>query len=431
MNSKKFEGFYKKTIKERQEIIANEFSLNEEEKKLLNTESNLPITNADKMIENVVSTYSLPYGIATNFVIDKKEYIVPFVLEEPSVVAAASNAAKLSSGFTTKMDEPIMIGQIEIIGTKNAKLALKNILDLKKEILREAEKVDSVLVKFGGGPRDLKGEVLNTPHGEVIELQLLVDVRDAMGANAINTMTEKITPIIEKISGGKALMRIISNLAIYRKASAKTIWKKEKLEESVKGEIKGEEIIERIIQAYEFAVSTPFRAATHNKGIMNGIDSITIATGNDFRGVEAAIHSFATYKEKGKYSPLTKYYKNEKGDLVGEIELPIVLATIGGTAKLNPMAQLSLKILGVKNSQELASVAASIGLAQNFAALRAIVTTGIQSGHMKLHARALATQAGASENEVNKVAEEMIAQKEITQANAEKIIQKLRKKGKS
>ncbi|NMA44657.1 MAG: hydroxymethylglutaryl-CoA reductase, degradative [Candidatus Diapherotrites archaeon] len=428
MDSKKFEGFYKKTIKERQEILAKEFSLTEEEKKLLTTETNLPISNADKMIENVVGTYSLPFGVATNFVIDKKEYLIPFVLEEPSVVAAASNAAKLSNGFITKTDEPIMIGQIMITGTQNPEIVLKKILESKKEILKEAEKVDSVLTKFGGGPRDLKGEILNTPTGKIIELQLLVDVRDAMGANAINTMTEKITPIIEKISGGKALMRIISNLAIYRKAQAKTIWTKQKLEESTKGKIKGEEIIDRIIQAYEIAVSSPFRAATHNKGIMNGIDSLTIATGNDFRGVEAGIHSYAAYKEKGKYSPLTKYYKNENGDLVGEIELPITLATIGGTAKLNPMASLSLKILGVKNSKELASIAASVGLAQNFAALRAIVTTGIQAGHMKLHARALATQAGAKENEIEQVAEEMINSKEINQANAEKIIKKIRDK---
>ena len=313
-----------------------------------------------------------------------------------------------------------------ITGTQNPEIVLKKILESKKEILKEAEKVDSVLTKFGGGPRDLKGEILNTPTGKIIELQLLVDVRDAMGANAINTMTEKITPIIEKISGGKALMRIISNLAIYRKAQAKTIWTKQKLEESTKGKIKGEEIIDRIIQAYEIAVSSPFRAATHNKGIMNGIDSLTIATGNDFRGVEAGIHSYAAYKEKGKYSPLTKYYKNENGDLVGEIELPITLATIGGTAKLNPMASLSLKILGVKNSKELASIAASVGLAQNFAALRAIVTTGIQAGHMKLHARALATQAGAKENEIEQVAEEMINSKEINQANAEKIIKNKR-----
>ncbi len=428
LNSKNFDGFYKKTIKERQEILSKEYALTIEEKNTLLKESNLPLSNADKMIENVVGTFSLPYGIATNFVIDGKEYLVPFVLEEPSVVAAASNAAKLSSGFSTSSDEPVMIGQIQLVKMKNAKSALKKILDSKKEILAEAEKVDSVLVKFGGGPRDLKGEVLKTTRGEMIELQLLVDVRDAMGANAINTMTEKITPLVEKISGGKALLRIISNLAIHRKARASTIWTKEKLEGSGQFGLSGEQIIENILDAYEFAISSPFRAATHNKGIMNGIDALTIATGNDFRGVEAGVHSFAAYKEKGKYLPLTKYYKNKKGDLVGEIELPIVLATIGGTAKLNPMAQLSLKILGVKNSKELTSIAACVGLAQNFAALRALATVGIQQGHMKLHARALAAGAGASENEIDKVAEEMITSKEINQAKAEEIIKKLRKK---
>lgn len=431
MDKKSFEGFYKKTVEERQEIIAKEFSLSGEEKQILKKESSLPIANAGRMVENVYTTMPLPLGLATNFVVDGKDYVVPFALEEPSVVAAASNAAKLSSGFETKTDEPIMIGQIQLVKMKNASEALKKILDSKKEILAEAEKVDAVLVKFGGGPRDLKGEILKTPRGEMIELQLLVDVRDAMGANAINTMTEKITPLVEKISGGKALLRIISNLAIHRKTFAKTTWTKEKLEESTKGEMKGEEIIEKILDAYEFAVATPFRTATHNKGIMNGIDALTIATGNDFRGVEAGAHSYAAYKEKGKYSSLTKYYKNKKGDLVGEIEMPIVLATIGGTSKSNPMAQLNLKILGVKSSKELASVAAAVGLAQNFAALRALSTTGIQAGHMKLHAKALAAQSGAKENEIDLVAEKMIESKQINQAKAEEILKELRSKKKA
>lgn len=431
MDKKAFEGFYKKSVKERQEIIAKEFLLTPEEKDLIQKENALPLANAERMIENVYSTMPLPLGLATNFVIDGKDYLIPFALEEPSVVAAASNAAKLSSGFTTSVDDSIMIGQIQLIQMKNAEESLRKILSAKKEILAEAEKVDVVLVKFGGGPRDLKGEVLKTSRGEMIELQLLVDVRDAMGPNAVNTMSEKITPMIEKISGGKALLRIISNLAVYRKASAKTIWTKEKLEESTKGEIKGEEIIERILDAYEFALATPFRCATHNKGIMNGIDALTIATGNDFRGVEAGAHSYAAFKEKGKYSSLTKYYKNSEGNLVGEIEMPIVLATIGGTSKSNPMAQLNLKILGVKSSQELARVAASVGLAQNFAALRALATTGIQTGHMKLHAKALAAQAGAKENEIDLVAEKMIELKQINQAKAEEILKEIRSKKKA
>ena len=426
MNTEAFKGFYKKTIKERQEIIAKEFNLTDAEVAILTKEGPLPFSVADRMIENVIGTMPLAYGVATNFVIDGKEYIVPFALEEPSVVAAASNAAKLSSGFSASAEEPIMIGLIQIVKCKNSTDSLIKVLAKKKEILDEMTKIDPVLVKFGGGPRDLKGEVLKTPRGEMISLQVLVDVRDAMGANAINTMTEKISPLIEQISGGEVRVRIISNLAIHRKAKARTVWTKESLEASVNGEMKGEEVIERVLDAYEFAVATKFRTATHNKGIMNGIDALTIATGNDFRGVEAGAHSYAAYEKE--YSSLTKYYKDAKGDLVGEIEMPIVLATIGGTMKSNPMAQLSLKILGVKTSMELAKVAASVGLAQNFAALRALATGGIQAGHMKLHAKSLAAQAGAKENEIDLVAQKMIESKEINQLKAEQIITELRKK---
>jgi hydroxymethylglutaryl-CoA reductase len=379
------------------------------------------------MIENVIGTMPLPYGLVTNFVIDGKQYIIPFAIEEPSVVAAASNAAKLSSGFTTSADEPIMAGLVQIVKCANATDSLLKILAKKKEILEEAKKIDAVLVKFGGGPRDLHGEVIKTERGEMISLKLLVDVRDAMGANAINTMTEKISPLLEQISGGEVRLRIISNLAIHRKAKAKTIWIKQKLEESFP-EMKGEEIIERILDAYEYAKAEPFRTATHNKGIMNGVDALTIATGNDFRGVEAGAHSYAAYKHN--YSPLTKYSKNANGDLEGEIEMPMVLATIGGTMKSNPMAQLSLKILGIKTSTELARIGAAVGLAQNFAALRALATTGIQAGHMKLHSKTLAAQAGARGKEIDIVSQKMIDSKNISQAKAEEIIKEIREKKK-
>ena len=426
MDTEAFKGFYKKTILERQEIVAKEFNLTPEEKNLLAKEGSLPFSIADRMIENVIGTMPLAYGLATNFVIDGKNYIIPFALEEPSVVAAASNAAKLSSGFTTSADEPVMIGLIQIVHCANATDSLIKILSKKAELFEEILKIDPILVKFGGGPRDLKGEVLKTSRGEMISLQLLVDVRDAMGANAINTMTEKISPIIEQISGGEVRLRIISNLAINRKARAKTIWTKDVLEKSMEGTMKGEEIIERILDAYEFAVATPFRTATHNKGIMNGVDALAVATGNDFRGVEAGAHSFACFEHD--YRSLTKYYKNENGDLVGEIEMPMVLATIGGTMKSNPMAQLSLKILGIKTSGELARIGVSVGLAQNFAALRALATTGIQAGHMKLHAKSLAAQSGAKDEEVDIVAQKMILAKTINQLAAEEIIKQLREK---
>ncbi len=426
MDTEAFKGFYKKSILERQEIVAKEFNLTPEEKNLLAKEGPLPFSIADRMIENVIGTMPLAYGLATNFVIDGKNYIIPFALEEPSVVAAASNAAKLSSGFTTSADEPVMIGLIQIVHCANATDSLIKILSKKAELFEEIIKIDPILVKFGGGPRDLKGEVLKTSRGEMISLHLLVDVRDAMGANAINTMTEKISPMIEQISGGEVRLRIISNLAIHRKARAKTIWTKDILEKSMESTMKGEEIIERILDAYEFAVATPFRCATHNKGIMNGVDALAIATGNDFRGVEAGAHSFASFEHE--YRSLTKYYKNENGDLVGEIEMPMVLATIGGTMKSNPMAQLSLKILGIKTASELARIGVSVGLAQNFAALRALATTGIQAGHMKLHAKSLAAQSGAKDDEVDIVAQKMILAKTINQLAAEEIIKQLREK---
>ena len=423
MDKENFSGFYKKTVKERQDILAKEFSLTDDEQKLLQTPSSLPIEVADRMIENVVSTFSLPLGVATNFVIDGKDYIIPFAIEEPSVVAAASNAAKLSNGFETNVDEPIMIGQLQLINVKDANKAKENILEKKDEILKAAQEVDPILVKFGGGPQDLNVNILETSRGTMLEVQLLVNVGDAMGANAINTMLERITGTIESVSGGEHVARIISNLAIYRRAQAKTIWTKESLEASTKGTMKGEEVIERILDLYEFAVATQFRAATHNKGIMNGIDAVMIATGNDFRAAEAGAHAFASYEQK--YSPLTKYYKNKNGDLVGEIDLPVVLGLVGGAVKVHPIAQLGVKILGVKKASELASIVASVGLAQNLAALRAIATTGIQSGHMKLHAKNIASQAGASEEEINIVAAKMIESKNISQISAENILKEL------
>jgi hydroxymethylglutaryl-CoA reductase len=426
MDKEKFVGFYKKSIEQRQEIISVEFSLNDDEKKLLEKESSLPKEVANRMIENVISTFPLPYAIATNFVIDEKEYIIPMVLEEPSVVAAASNAAKLSSGFTTACDEPIMIGQLQLINLSDVDGAKKNILAKKKEILEAAEAVDPILIKFGGGPRELIVNILETKREKMIEVQLLVNVCDAMGANAINTMLEKITPIIEDVSGGKHVARIISNLAIYRRAQAKTIWTKEMLEESTKVTMKGEEVIERILDLYELAKATPFRCATHNKGIMNGIDAVVIATGNDFRAIESGAHNFAAYG--GKIKPLTKYYKNENGDLVGEIDIPLALGLVGGAVKVHPLAQLSIKILGVKSANDLAKIIACVGLAQNFAALRAISTTGIQAGHMKLHAKNIAVQAGASGKEIDIVVSKMIETKDISQFNAEKIILEIRGK---
>lgn len=426
MKSESFKGFYKKTVSERQKILAEEFSLSAGEKALLEKEGPLSLEAANRMIENVVGTFPLPYGLATNFVIDGKETIIPFAIEEPSVVAAASNAARLSSGFETSADEPIMIGQIQVVKCKNPKDSLKKILSEEKELIKMAESADAILVKSGGGPRKIVGEVLQTKRGEMIALQLLVDVRDAMGANAVNTMLEKIAPRVEEISGGEVRLRILSNLALHRKARAKAVWTKEKLGESTKSAMTGEEVVERILDAYEFAAATPLRAATHNKGIMNGVDAVAVATGNDFRAIEAGAHPFAAQGKQ--YSPLTKFYKNGKGDLVGEIELPVAVGLVGGATKTHPMARLSLKILGVKTAQELARIIAAVGLAQNLAALRALATEGIQRGHMKLHSKNVAIMAGAKGDEIEKVAERMVEAKEVNSAKAEQILKEIRKK---
>jgi hydroxymethylglutaryl-CoA reductase len=283
-----------------------------------------------------------------------------------------------------------------------------------------------MLVKFGGGPRDVQARVVETPRGKMVIVHLLVDVRDAMGANAVNTMTEAISPELEKISGGKAVAKIISNLAVYRKARAKAVWKKEVLEESFNGQFKGEEIVERILDVWAFAAGDPFRAATHNKGVMNGIDSLAIATGNDFRAVEAGMHSFAATNSGNGYSPITKYEKTKEGDLLGSIELPIAMGTIGGATRTHPLAQVGLKILGAKNARELSMVAASLGLAQNFGALRAIATEGIQKGHMRLHAHNTAISVGATGEEVAIVAKRIADDGKVRVDYAKQVLEEIR-----
>ena len=401
-------GFYEKAIEERQEIVKEFAGLSEEEAAQLKNFGALGKERAQQMIENVVAGFELPMGIATNFYINGEPKLIPMVLEEPSVVAAASNAAKLSEGFETSSSEPIMIGQIQMVKVKNAGKAVKAIKKKEKELIEKAMAVDSTLVKFGGGPRKIEARAIK---GMLI-VHLLFDVRDAMGANAVNTMCERISPVLEEITGGKARLRILSNLAVHRTAKAKAVWKKEKI---------GGEAIEAILDAYKFAAADQFRATTHNKGIMNGVDAVAIATGNDFRAVEAGAHSFAAYKKK--YSPLTKFYKNKSGDLVGEIELPLAVGTVGGATKTHPTAKIAVKILGVKGAQELAEIMAAVGLANNFAAMRALATEGIQRGHMKLHAKNIAIQAGAEGTRVEEIAKQLAEEKNINVGRAKEIIE--------
>ncbi len=406
-------GFYRLSIEERRNLLIKEKHLSENELSLL--ENALKIEIADKMIENVIGTYSLPYGLAMNFKINGREKLIPMVLEEPSVVAAASYAAKLClpEGFQTSSDKPLMMGQIQVMHLKNATEAKKKVLAGKNALLKLATSKDSTIVKLGGGPKSLDAKVLKTKRGEMLIVELLVDVRDAMGANAINTICETIAPEIESLTGGKVRLRILSNLCIRRISKARAVWKKEGV---------GEDVIEGILDAYEFAANDQFRATTNNKGIMNGIEAVCLATGNDTRAVEAACHSFAAWKQKGKYLPLAAFTKNKNGDLAGEIELPLAVGIIGGATKTHPLAQLSLKLLQVKTSGELAEIMAAVGLANNFAALRALATEGIQKGHMELHARNIAIAAGAKGKLVDTIALQMAKEKNVRADRAKELL---------
>lgn len=413
-------GFYKLSIDERLKIIKEFANLSKEEVSMLKS-SGLSLEIADRMIENVAGKFELPLGIATYFLINGKDYLIPMVIEEPSVVAAASFAAKIareSGGFTATATEPMMIGQIQLSKFKSnehIRKAIEKINERKKEILSIANDKDKMLVKLGGGAKDIEVRIINTILGKMVILHLLVDCRDAMGANAVNTMCEAIAPYVEDITGAKVYLRIISNLAVFRLAKAKAKFAKDVI---------GEEAVEGIIQAYAFAEGDIFRATTHNKGIMNGISAVALATGNDTRAIEAGAHAYAFYKNKA-YKPLTNYSIDEKGDLIGEIELPLACATVGGATRINPLAQICLKILGVSSAKELAMVMASVGLAQNFAALRALSTEGIQRGHMELHARNIAISAGASLRIADKIAEIMVKEQNISFQKAKELIEEL------
>ncbi|MBI4210846.1 MAG: hydroxymethylglutaryl-CoA reductase, degradative [Candidatus Diapherotrites archaeon] len=412
MKTSKISKFYEKPLEERLAIVKEFASLTEEETEQLGKYGALGFETANRMIENVYSTFPLPLGLATNFTVNGREVLVPFAVEEPSVVAAASNAAKMSSGFEAKASEPVMIGQIQLVGAKDAKKAIKAVMKNEKLLLGKANEGDSTLVKFGGGARKIEAREIRTKRGAMVILHLLVDVRDAMGANAVNTMCERISPMIEEMTGCETRLKIISNLAVHRTVKAKTIWKKEVL---------GEQAIEHILDAYEFAANDEYRACTHNKGIMNGIDAAVIATGNDFRAVEAGAHAYAAME--GKYRPLTKYRKNRNGDLEGEIELPMALGLVGGATKTHPIAKINVKLLGVKTAGELAEIIASVGLAQNFAALRALANEGIQKGHMRLHAKNMAITAGAKGERIDEIAGQMAEEKNISVTRAKEIME--------
>ena len=401
--------------------MAEQANLGAEE--IAQVETGLLLDQAEKMVENAIGVFQVPLGIATNFIIDGREVLIPMATEEPSVIAAASNGAKMTreaGGFSTSSTGPVMRAQIQATGIADPFAARQAILLHKDELMKMANDKDPMLVKYGGGVKDIEVFVIDSRFGPMVVTHLIVDCRDAMGANAVNTMAEALAPRIEQITGGRVYLRIISNLADRRLARAKAVFKAE--------EIGGDEVVDGIILAAALAEVDPYRAATHNKGIMNGVTAVVLASGNDTRAVEAGAHAFASIS--GRYMSLTRYEKNRDGDLVGTIELPVAVGLVGGATRVHPVAKTAVKILGVKSADELSRIIAAVGLCQNFAALRALASEGIQRGHMSLHARNVAVQAGAKCDLIEIIAARMAAERRINVDRAAELIKELDGKAK-
>ena len=419
--SSRIEGFYKLSMADRLKVVKEFAGLTDEESLALAGVGGLDPSIPDKMVENAIGSFQLPLGIAVNFRINNKDYLVPMAIEEPSVIAAASNAAKMArerGGFWTSSTPPVMIGQVQVTGIRDPSRVKHIILEKKHEILEIANEQDPMLVKLGGGAKDLEVRIVGTLKGPNVIVHLLVDVKDAMGANAVNTMAEAVAPFVEQISGGRVYLRILSNLATHRLARARAVWSKEA--------IGGEEVVDGVIEAYVFAEADPYRCATHNKGIMNGIDSVIIATGNDFRAIEAGAHSYAA--RSGAYKPLTTFEKTPDGDLVGTIEMPMAVGLVGGATKVHPTAKACVKLLGVRSAQELGEIAVAVGLAQNLAALRALSTVGIQRGHMTLHAKNIVASVGCPPELEDEACRIIIAEKKIRMDRAQEVVEELKRK---
>jgi len=415
LTSSEFAGFYKLTPDERLRFVAEFAHLDMAELEILRTSSALKIDAANRMIENVVGIMPVPLGIAMNFLINGKDHLIPMAIEEPSVVAGASHAAKMArskGGFWTSSTRPVMIGQIQVLGCADPDKARASILAFTENILAKANEQDPVLVSKGGGAIGLEARVIDSIVGPMVIAELLVDCLDAMGANAVNTMAEAVAPLIERVTGGRVYLRIISNLADKRLAQARVTVAKEA--------VGGPEVVDGIINAYAFAAADPYRCATHNKGVMNGITAVILATGNDTRSIEAGAHAYAA--RSGRYSPLTRWTKDANGDLAGEIEMPMAVGLIGGATAVHPVAKVAVKILRVKSARELAEILAAVGLCQNLAALRALAAEGIQRGHMRLHARNLAATAGATGDLIDKIADKMVEERKIRIDRAKQLL---------
>jgi hydroxymethylglutaryl-CoA reductase len=406
--SSRISGFYKLSLEERKRVLSEAGSLPSGTWEAYTTHGGLSLDQAEHMIENVIGLYSLPLGVALNFLINGREFLVPMAIEEPSVVAGASFMAKLAregGGFQAQATRSEMIGQIQVLRVPDPPEAQRKIFQAKEELLRQANLVDPILVRLGGGAKDVDVRILEeTPVGTMLVVHLIIDARDAMGANAVNTAAEQISPLIEELTGGEVRLRILSNLADRRLATARCRIPQKALQFS---NFSGEEVRDRIIEAWAFAAADPYRAATHNKGIMNGVDAVLIATGNDWRAVEAGAHAYAS--REGRYTSLSKWWASEDGGLAGELKMPLAVGTVGGATRVHPAAKASLELLRVEGASELAEVIVSVGLAQNLAALRALATEGIQRGHMSLHARQIAIQAGAEGEAIAYVAERLVS----------------------
>ncbi len=420
--SSRISGFHKLGIQGRLEKVAQLCGIAPPDMQSLLDTGNLPADTADRLIENVITTMNIPVGIATNMKVDGQDVLVPMATEESSVVAAVCNAARQcydSGGFSTSMSGSLMIAQIQLVNVADPQYCRIAILERRQEIKRICDDCDPVLLQLGGGFQDIEVRVLQSHAGPMVITHLIVDTRDAMGANAVNTMAETLAPFIEQWTGGKVYLRILSNLADKRLARARAVWKT--------AEIGGPAIRDGMISAYRFAECDPYRAATHNKGIMNGVSAVVLATGNDTRAVEAGAHAYAS--RKGRYTSLTDWEINADGDLAGTIELPMAVGLVGGATRLHPTARANLQILGVSTADQLARIIAATGLAQNFAALKALATTGIQKGHMALHAQNVAMMAGALGDEIDAVAKAMIANGQVRLDKAQEVLDHLRQAG--
>ena len=409
--------FFEKSRKERLEIVKDFAKLSDDDIAMLEKNGGISFDNADKMIENAVGTFSLPLGIATNFKINNKDYLIPMVIEEPSVVAAASKGAKMArakGGFTATAEESYSIGQIQMLDL-DPKEAIPKLIKISDEIIKIANSKSSTLSKLGKGAKEVNGKEIMTGSGPMLIVELLIDVGDAMGANVTNSMCEAVAPILEEKLGGRALLKILSNYSLRRMVKTTAIFDKET--------IGGEKVVDDMIHAFEFADNDVYRAVTHNKGAMNGIISVANATGQDSRAIEAACNAYAA--ESGKYHSLSKWSKDSDGNLIGSLEIPLSVGIVGGVINVHPTAKVCTKILGVQSASELACIMASVGLAQNFSAMRALSTEGIQKGHMSLHARNLAAAAGATADQIDSLVKKMISEKKISLEGAKELLRGL------